>query len=362
MAHLTLYFFILVAIIQFIIWITVYSRLLFIKKVPKIDSYPATSVVICTKNKLDNLKSNMPSILSQNYDGLYIFLVDDFSDADTVRYIKELQQKERYLIYHKVMTNIDGKKQALIEAFVKTETQWMLLTDDDCQPHTNTWAKSMISAAYHYNSSIVLGYSPYKTNKTYLSRWIHFEAWVTGVQYLSYAAAGLPYMGVGRNILYNKDTVGPEHIAAHLNLSSGDDDLTVNAIANKKNTTINISKESFVWTTPPDSYVAYLNQKRRHYSVSHNYKLIHKIAISAYTLSQVGFYGLLIGLLWTSYWKVAIGMYVLRLLFVMPITSGLYKKMLSQNPLWSFPIMDFLQAFYYVFFSFALFIPNNKKW
>lgn len=362
MAHLTLYFFVLVAIIQLVIWIMVYSRLLFIKKASETDSYPPITAVICTKNKLDNLKSNLPSILSQNYDGLYIFLVDDFSDADTCRYIKELQQKERYLIYHEVMTNIDGKKQALIEGFVKTETQWILLTDDDCQPHTNKWAKSMISEANRSESSIVLGYSPYRTDDTLLSRWIHFEAWITGVQYLSYAAAGLPYMGVGRNIMYNKGTVKPEHIASHLDLSSGDDDLTVNAVANKKNTTINISKESFVWTSPPDSYSAYLDQKRRHYSVSHRYKRSHKIAISAYTLSQVGYYGLLIILMCTAYWKIALGTYLIRLLIVMSISSGLYKKMLSQNSIWSFPIMDILQAFYYVFFSFALFIPNNKKW
>jgi poly-beta-1,6-N-acetyl-D-glucosamine synthase len=362
LAHLTLHFFLIVATIQIIIWTTVYSKLLFVRKVPKIESFPPATIVICTKNKLDNIKSNMPSMLSQSYDGLYIFLVDDFSDAEVAQYIMELQQKERYLLYHKVITNIRGKKQALIEAFVKTKTQWMLLTDDDCRPHSENWAKSMISAAFSTNSSIVLGYSPYRTNGSFLSRWIHYEAWITGVQYLSYAASGLPYMGVGRNILYDKKLVSPEHIVSHMDIISGDDDLTVNAIANRNNTTVNISEESFVWTDPPLSYSGYFNQKIRHYSVSHHYKMLHKVAISAYTLTQVTFYLLLICLMWTSYWKIAFGVYGIRLLFIMPLVKRLYDKMLSENSIWSFPIMDSLQAIYYVFFSFALFIPNKKKW
>ncbi len=362
MAYLTLYFLIIVVIIQLIIWLTVYSKLLSIKKAPIIDSSPPATVVICTKDKLDNLKSNMPSVLSQSYDGLYIFLVDDFSDASIAKYVRELQQKERYLLYHKVITNIGGKKQALIEAFVKTETEWILLTDDDCRPHTNMWAKSMLSAAYKSNASIVLGYSPYTINDTFLSRWVHFEAWITGVQYLSYAVSGVPYMGVGRNILYNRNLVSSENIASHKDVVSGDDDLTVNAVANKDNTAVNISEESFVWTDPPESYSAYLRQKRRHYSVSHRYKSLHKLAISAYTFSQVGLYVLIICLLWTPFWKIALSVYVLRLVLILPTVSKLYDKMLSQNAIWLFPIMDFLQAFYYVFFSFALFIPNKKKW
>ena len=362
MINLTLYIFLLVAVIQLIIWIVVFSKLIGVENVSTTSTYPPATIIICTKDRLDNLKSNLPYIHTQRYNGLFLLLVDDFSDATIAQYIKKLQQKERYLKYYKVNTNFGGKKQALKEAIVNTETEWMLLTDDDCRPQSDKWAISMVSAALQSESSIILGYSPYTVNKSWLSRWVHFEAWITGVQYLSYALSGIPYMGVGRNILYNKNIISPKDIDAHSDLISGDDDLTVNAIARGDNTSINLSQESFVWTTPPSSIRAYINQKIRHYSVSHRYKTRDKIAISAYTLSHFGFFLMFFCLLFSDYWLIALSIYGIRMIIIMPITYQLYKKMLSQITLWSFPIMDILQAIYYLFFSFTFIFPKKKKW
>ena len=38
-----------------------------------------------------------------------------------------------------------------------------------------------------------------------LNKLIRFETFHTALQYLSYALAGIPYMGVGRNLSYKKD-------------------------------------------------------------------------------------------------------------------------------------------------------------
>ncbi len=332
------------------------------KNAPTIKSDPSATIIICTKNRLDNLKSNLPYVQSQRYNGLFLLLVDDFSDATIGQYIKKLQQKERYLLYHKVNTNFGGKKQALRQAIVKAQTDWLLLTDDDCRPNGNMWAKSMISEAIRSKSSIILGYSPYTINDSWLSRWVHYEAWITGVQYLSYAAMGIPYMGVGRNILYNKDIISAEDIDAHNDLISGDDDLTVNALADHRNTSICLDQNSFVWTEPPPSITAYINQKRRHYSVSHRYKIRDKIFITAYTLSHTGFYLLFLALLFTHYCSISLIVYSIRMVIIMMISHRLYKKMLSQNPIWSFPIMDILQALFYLFFSFTFILPKKNKW
>ena len=38
------------------------------------------------------------------------------------------------------------------------------------------------------------------------SKLASYEAAYVGMQYLSYALAGLPYMGVGRNMLFDKES------------------------------------------------------------------------------------------------------------------------------------------------------------
>ena len=64
---------------------------------------------------------------------------------------------------------------------------------------------------------------------------------------ISYALAGIPYMGVGRNLAYKK-TVFFRHkgFRAHNNIPGGDDDLFINTAATKKILKINIDKEALL--------------------------------------------------------------------------------------------------------------------
>jgi hypothetical protein len=43
-----------------------------------------------------------------------------------------------------------------------------------------------------------------KIEKSFLNKLIRFETLLTAIQYFSWAKAGLPYMGVGRNLAYKK--------------------------------------------------------------------------------------------------------------------------------------------------------------
>ena len=359
---LMFYIYILAFVIQLIIWVLVFSKLLITKDNKEKHPLSSVTIIICTKNRVGNLKANLNSILSQDYNPLITFLVDDFSDDETEEYIRFLQQKERYLKLYKVKLNNDGKKQALSEAIVKVKTDWALLTDDDCCPNSSNWVKAMISEANRSQSSIVLGYSPYSSDGSFLGKWIHHEAWITGIQYLSYAVSGMPYMGVGRNILYSMDILKPSHITNHADLKAGDDDLTVNMLAIKDNTSICLSPDSFVWSSPSESWKDYIKQKKRHYSVSNRYKFKHKVAISAYTMSHIAFYIAIPGLLLSPYWKMSIVLYIFRLIIIFPIVNKLMRKMESLNSVMIFPIMDILQAFYYLFFSFAVINPKKSRW
>jgi hypothetical protein len=94
------------------------------------------------------------------------------------------------------------------------------------------------------------------------------------------AAARHPYMGVGRNLAYRKDTFfNNDGFRGLLNERSGDDDLFVNKVTNRHNTAIVCSRDSITWSPPKNSWQDWLHQKRRHLSVSHHYKLGSKIRL-----------------------------------------------------------------------------------
>jgi len=277
-----------------------------------LDLITSASVIICSKNNAANLKSYLKTFLSQEFPDLKVLLVDDYSDDETPELIKDYQQTERHLRYHKVTKNSPGKKQALKEGIVKSKTEWLLFSDADCAPKSDTWATKMIEAALFSGRSIVLGYSPYRTNGSFLQQWIHFEAWITGVQYLSYVLMGTPYMGVGRNLLFKREIIQPEVIAEHEDIISGDDDLTVNLIANKDNTTICIDSEAFVLSESLNTWNAYFSQKTRHFSTAHRYKLIHKLLLSLYSMSQVLFFITLFIVLLLGNYAFALCLYLKR--------------------------------------------------
>jgi len=298
---------IIMIIIQLYYWYYFFNGLLKIQA--KVSSKSVTkpvSVVICARNAEKELESNIPSILGQNYPDYEVLIIDDDSEDNTAAILKRMQKKERYLNYHKIIKKSHGKKEALSTGFVKSRHSWLLLTDADCTPVSEEWIQEMYHQAHSDEAQIVLGYSPFSNSGSFLHNWMHFEGWITGLQFLSYAYRGIPYMGLGRNILYHKSVLPEGILQKHDDLSSGDDDLTVNQIATKDNCTIALKETSFVETTPCQNWSAYFNQKRRHFSTAHRYKLKHKFLLGLYSSSQIGFYILLILLCFSQQYLLAL--------------------------------------------------------
>jgi len=323
---------------------------------------PPVSVLICAKNEELNLKTNIPSFLNQNYPKHEVLIVDDGSEDQTATLIKSMQSKERYLKYHKVIKNKDGKKGALLEGIDNTRHSWLLLSDADCKPSSIHWITKIISAAINQNVKIILGYSPYLNSGSLLHHWIHFEGWLTGVLYLSFAKLGMSYMGVGRNLLYHKSVLDKAVITKNIDLSSGDDDLTINAISHFENTGFCIDPDTFTYSKPSGSWSEYFEQKIRHFSTAHRYKLTHKFMLSFYSLSQVLLFILLSFLLINKAYTLVLVLYFTRLLLLLPLVKQLMVKLNATFKLWMFPLLDFGQAFYYLFFSFAVLFPKKKTW
>ena len=295
------------------------------------------SILICVKNDLSSVIENIDSWVSQNSNQKEILIIDDFSCIEFKHFIEKEMLKKQNLSYYKVKTNLPGKKQAIKEGLSLSRYNWTLLTDADCQPNSNNWAQLMLSTALENNKSIVLGYSPYRvTSKSLLFLWIHFEAWLTGLLYLSFSLKGLPYMGVGRNLLYNKAIVSDEALIKNTDIISGDDDLLISQISNATNTTICIEPESFCYTSPKTSWSTYFSQKLRHFSTASRYKFKHQVLLSTFSISQFIFYLFLILCVFNDAWEVSLICYSVRLFIIMPIVLKNIKKLKAEFSIFQF--------------------------
>jgi hypothetical protein len=217
--------------------------------------------------------------------------------------------------------------------------------------------------AYDQHTEIVLGYGAYHKKKGLLNKIIRFETFHTAIQYLSYALAGMPYMGVGRNLSYKKDLfIRNKGFSSINHIPSGDDDLFINKVANKKNTAIIIDPETITRSVPKTTWKGWFRQKSRHYTTAKYYRAGHKFLLGLYFITQFLFYPSLAAAAVLYDWKLSLAVFGARFLLQAFIFRRVMKKM-DEKDLWPwFLFFDLWMFFYYLIFAPALWKKPVARW
>ncbi|WP_231465186.1 glycosyltransferase [Pedobacter sp. Leaf132] len=338
-----------------------------VKEVPEIAVAPV-SVIICARNEIKNLQQHLPAIFNQNYPQFEVVVVNDRSWDGTEEYLEHLEKQHPNLKVVKILDNdkfIAGKKFAVTMGIKAAKYDWLVFTDADCVPDSDNWIRCMQKPADEA-TEIVIGYSPYLKKRSLLNALIRFETFFTAVNYLAFALKGMPYMGVGRNMAYKKSLFFKNKgFAAHMHIPSGDDDLFVNAHANKRNTEIRINKDSQVWSEPNHSWAGYLRQKKRHFGAGKFYKPKHKFVLTFQIVFQFLFYIAFAACMFFSLEAKYIAGGILLLSII--IRSLIYPKLLNRlnyrDLRWWFPILDILLFFFLILNGFlSIFGKKKVNW
>lgn len=292
--------FLAAAIIQTVYYLLVFTPILLPKERTKVSnsSLIPLSVVICAKNEATNLLEHLPIILEQKYADFEVVVIDDGSEDNSWSVLTDIASKYAHLRifqFPKELKRGFGKKEALAFGIQHARNEWVVLTDADCVPATETWLESM-SVGMRDGKEIVLGVGLYHEQKNFVNMLTRYETSLVAMQYLNFCHIGLPYMGVGRNIAYKKSLFQLD-IDMHDDLSSGDDDLFVNAVATSKNCTYVFYKASFTYSKAPVDFGSWLIQKQRHYSTGIRYKKIHQVLLGLF-LSTKWLFWITFLLLW----------------------------------------------------------------
>ncbi len=353
-------------LLNLLYWLFIFNKLShyyqhqYNNKPPATHLISKTAIVIAVKNEEQNIKKNLLSFLNQKPSGYKLVLVDDYSKDNTLHIIDNYSQQYPYL---KVLKNKyeSGKKYALSYATQNIEEKYLLFTDADCYVKSENWLVKMTSL-FNNQVKIILGYSPY-TGKTFLSKFIRFETFMTAVQYFSYAILGIPYMGVGRNIAIDKAFfIKNKGYESNFDIKSGSDDLFVNENANARNTAIQIDPDTFVYSTPAKTLNEFIKQKTRHISTSFRYKIIHKILLALYSLSHIGVYLLLIVGIFFLPLKLVIILWLLRIIIILTVSYRSFVLLKEKDLFIWLPILDFLMFVYYFYMGVYYFFADKNKW
>jgi len=309
-------------IVQLFYYLFIFSRLAFFKPKELTENSEPVSVIICAKNERDNLLEFLPMFLNQDYSKFEVIVVNDNSTDDTEDVLKAfaLQFKDLKIVNVPDTDRFYGSKKFALTLGIKAaQYDNVLLTDADCKPASNQWIRLM--SQYQKNKAIVLGVGAYERKKGLLNKLIRFETFYTGLQYLSFAQSKLPYMGVGRNLGYHTELFfNNKGFASHNHILSGDDDLFINEVANRRNTQIVVHHDAQTISNAKTTYKDWFRQKKRHFLTGSHYKFKHKFMLGLLQLSQIIFIGLFIALvLMVRPVHLIVGVFVLRYLIQMLI-------------------------------------------
>jgi glycosyltransferase involved in cell wall biosynthesis len=359
--------FCLVTVIQLFYYLAIFSRLAFYKATPKINSQQQpVSVIICAKDEADNIVKNLPGVLVQTYPTSHeVILVNDNSSDDTKYLVDELRKTFKHLV-PVVLTReakmIPGKKFPLSMGIKSSRYETLLLTDADCVPASEHWIQLM-QDGYNPETEIVLGYGAYSKSSSILNKIIRFETFHSALQYLSYALAGMPYMGVGRNLSYKKEVFFKNKGFSSINfIPGGDDDLFINKAATKTNTAIVIDPEAHTLSEAKKTWEEWFSQKTRHYSTAKYYQSKHKWMLGLYSTTQFLTYPLFIVAAIVFSWSVTLSVFIVRLLVQAFIYFKTMKKLNESDLFPLFLFFDLWMCVYYVLFLPALFRKAKKSW
>lgn len=393
------------------------------KKFSLFKKETSVTILICARNEAKNLEKYLPQILNQRIPpntSVEVLVVDDASEDKTQEVLKKIEalhkkkceksffrspkkrkKRTEYVENIKKVTFINdfkkkskknhikylqisisfcnlhirfkkqiGKKFALAQGIQAAKGEWILVTDADCYPNSEYWLWTMLAArkmTAKETTAFVLGYSPYaqSSKKTFLNKWIRFEALFTLCQYATTAYWKYPYMGVGRNMLYRKITFTESYNwEKNADLASGDDDLFVNATARGNNTVLSLSPLSWVYSLPSTTWKSYFKQKKRHFTTGTRYTLIHKIILGIWTQSHVWFWLLLPIVLLVSnadlYYFILL-LYLIRTAIFAIVISKLCSTFRTKELIYYIPLLDILLAIYYIIFAPILMLNINLK-
>jgi len=354
------------ALVQLAYFWGVFSRLAFFRKKRAENESTPVSIVICARNEYLHLKKNLPIIMEQEYPDFEVVVVNDSSDDDTEFLLKTFA--ERYprltIVHFRENRNFfSGKKFPLALGIKSAKYDTILLSEADCRPASAFWLRNM-QHAYSGKAEMVLGYSRIEERKGLFDKLIRFDAVFMAMKYMSYALAGMPYTGVGKNLSYSRKLFyrGGGFIS-HYRIRFGDDDLFVNRNAVPGKTRIEPNPESQTISTTLYTFSRWIKKKKRQITTARYYKGSHKWVLGFFSVTQLLFYLCFVPLvIWNVYLYVTLSIFALRMLSALFVFKRCMKQLQEHKLLLYLPLFELLLVFLTPLLSLSASVVKQDKW
>jgi glycosyltransferase involved in cell wall biosynthesis len=360
------YSFVVCAVIQIIYYIF-FSRFLLKEKKEKINSIEnPISVLIFVKNQADNLQKFLPSILEQEYSNFEIVLINNASTDNTDQILDDLKTKHANIKVVNVENNEAfwaNKKYALTLGIKAAKYEHLLFTNANCKPVSKYWITEM-NNKFTTERTIVLGYSKFKREKSFLNIFIRFENLLNAIQCFTYTKHGTSYSAFANNMAYKRsDFFKANGYINHMKIKNGEADLFIKDVSNSKNTTFCISENSFIESNGSKSFKEWFLQKRELKFIKTKYAFRHRFLLNLFNTTKLFFITLAVILFCYYPYKIVLSIVLTYYLVQYIIIAVSAKKLKEPQIIFFLPFLEIGLLLIQISIFSANFIskPNNWK-
>ena len=221
---------------------------------PDADYLP-TSVVVYSQGDADKLETLLLSILNQDFPAAFeVIIVNEGESADvrdTVGMLKNRYPNLYLTFTPEGVVNLSRKKLALTLGVKAARHDVVVLTTSSAEIRSTNWLRRM---TWRFDKDspveVVLGFTaidPADDTKRGCRRRA-FDFVADSVRWLGVALVGKAFRGTEFNLAYRRSLfLRNKGFARSLNLHSGDDDIFVSEITNRRNTQVELSEDSIVY-------------------------------------------------------------------------------------------------------------------
>lgn len=246
-------------------------------------SGPATpcrpvSVIVVADNNAEDLRANLDSLLSQDYEpGYEVIVVVDKDEDGTGDFLKAYGKRPNlYTTFVPDSSRYMSRRKLAITLGVKAaKNELILLTDATCRPVSDKWI-SVMASRLDEGTDIVMGYSNYIHEAGLFKVFYRFHC-----EYSNFREAcnGAAYGMAGNNIMFRKDVfMAGNGFQGNLKYLGGEYGFLVNKYAGHGNAAVETSCEGRVEDRVPTrkewhSVNLFYRETRRHLDRSFSHRL-----------------------------------------------------------------------------------------
>ncbi len=226
------------------------------------------SVVVAFRNESQHIENLINSLMEQTYPkGLWeVVLVNDHSIDESPEIINRFTTGTQNIKIKLLNASGHGKKQSLLEGIQFASGNLIVCTDADCIAGKN-WLTSLVSFYDEEHPLLIFGAVVYDKEETFFQKFFSFEFMSLVASGAGSGASGLPFMGNGANLAFERDAfleAGAE--AQRQEHASGDDVFLIQYLTQKYGShTIRFlkNKASIIRTRAPISFKEFMKQRVR---------------------------------------------------------------------------------------------------